>query len=754
MDPYDKGSSSNNTDKHTNTAMPEEVTTLHLEQLSKSADRPADEQLPSTPFYRSTHGFVHEAHYVDLKQQPPLMKSRPPKSSRHYGRYKQDSLQQLCEQRRQTKMTAPRLKAKYSGEPSPKPPPQQQQSTTAAPKLPPPPSTAWKSDKARDNGTNGENDNHKNDETELLHGSPENSNHPPQHMDSMDAPIPKKRKRSLSSSSSTMFQQQQQQPGTRRETPIDLDSDHDEEGNDKNNGQSASSRRRDPSQRRDTDVETGDQVQVMDDSTCSSATGTRSTEDGYKTRALVEQIEQQSEPGLISSVRQSLGDFQKRAKSTVTSISSNFFSSATRDAPRSTYAPTKKRKSHGSAKKIIPGISLLSRGGSSTNSGNRRSTFGTTKDKNQNDIDARQQQLTFQPVAPTMSTRSSARKAKRERQPEEIVIHDSDDDMKDIEQEVCMEYPFHLWGMPRLCHRMYYLTRCCLLFFYSNFDQVTTGPMLVARIAIGPRVARRDCFIELKKGGHLVMNFCLPSQVVRRSSRRRHAFGDDASRMLEISLKNELQQVCFYLCPSDHDVDAGHGSFLAISTSPSATKVIQKFCKEYNPGSQDQADRFIVIEFNDSSRLDEFLGVLRQLPVMQRFLEGGQLNGLDAKEFCSPLVNDAAASEVRELEERTQPEEIWAPEFLLGRDDNDVLLVYPFSGDKNEIESAAQGLVELADFGVSHDAAKESAQDQSEKDEEINGIRTHYLTISVADCKRLEPGVYLNDTLIDFFMRW
>jgi len=32
--------------------------------------------------------------------------------------------------------------------------------------------------------------------------------------------------------------------------------------------------------------------------------------------------------------------------------------------------------------------------------------------------------------------------------------------------------------------------------------------------------------------------------------------------------------------------------------------------------------------------------------------------------------------------------------------------------------------------------------------------RTHYLTLRQDEMERLEPGEFLNDTLIDFFMRW
>jgi hypothetical protein len=86
-------------------------------------------------------------------------------------------------------------------------------------------------------------------------------------------------------------------------------------------------------------------------------------------------------------------------------------------------------------------------------------------------------------------------------------------------------------------------------------------------------------------------------------------------------------------------------------------------------------------------------------------------------------------------------------EFIGVKKQNDILLVYPFAGDKEMIEKAADTLNEAKanpiPYSVSRGAIKKG-----------KGNRQHYVTVVVEDYERLYPGEWLNDTLIDFWMRW
>lgn len=90
--------------------------------------------------------------------------------------------------------------------------------------------------------------------------------------------------------------------------------------------------------------------------------------------------------------------------------------------------------------------------------------------------------------------------------------------------------------------------------------------------------------------------------------------------------------------------------------------------------------------------------------------------------------------------------------------DNKLLLVYPFDFDEEELSKTASGLKELGGDLLGSDRTEVSAQGQVDGDqvsEELKkSTRTHYVTIRDDDKERLCPGQFLNDTLVDFWMRW
>jgi hypothetical protein len=114
---------------------------------------------------------------------------------------------------------------------------------------------------------------------------------------------------------------------------------------------------------------------------------------------------------------------------------------------------------------------------------------------------------------------------------------------------------------------------------------------------------------------------------------------------------------------------------------------------------------------------------------------------------------------------------------------NEVMVVFPFGSlgaDEEEIDGAAAGLNELNSASVSRaivpvgegsktalktsdddeltgpnssDDAETAENDKGDSNEKSKP-RAHFLTIREEDNERLQPGEFLNDTLIDFWMQW
>ena len=98
--------------------------------------------------------------------------------------------------------------------------------------------------------------------------------------------------------------------------------------------------------------------------------------------------------------------------------------------------------------------------------------------------------------------------------------------------------------------------------------------------------------------------------------------------------------------------------------------------------------------------------------------------------------------------------------------ENKLLVVYPFGVDEAVLSEAASGLKELGgdSLGVENVSAvvddtnqPDDVQMQNSSDmEDVKGksSRMHNVTIRDEDIERLCPGQFLNDILVDFFMRW
>jgi len=89
--------------------------------------------------------------------------------------------------------------------------------------------------------------------------------------------------------------------------------------------------------------------------------------------------------------------------------------------------------------------------------------------------------------------------------------------------------------------------------------------------------------------------------------------------------------------------------------------------------------------------------------------------------------------------------------FLDGKSKEGVLFVYPFAEDATTIEEAASGRAEFPTKSVD---GKQISKESPESLSENRRRRSHYVTITVEAYLRLDPKVWLNDSLVDFFMLW
>jgi hypothetical protein len=84
-----------------------------------------------------------------------------------------------------------------------------------------------------------------------------------------------------------------------------------------------------------------------------------------------------------------------------------------------------------------------------------------------------------------------------------------------------------------------------------------------------------------------------------------------------------------------------------------------------------------------------------------------------------------------------------------GEAQHKILLVYPFIGG-DRIEKAAEGLK----LSCLSDEQFVSSEELVKLQQEATTGRAHFLSITGEDRDRLEPGEFLNDTLVEFWMRW
>lgn len=323
-----------------------------------------------------------------------------------------------------------------------------------------------------------------------------------------------------------------------------------------------------------------------------------------------------------------------------------------------------------------------------------------------------------------------------------------------------------------LIKRLLCLEPSTILIFLSCYVlSIMQIDMELRRIAIGKKVAFAECHVTFDPNrSELYLKW--------KNTKTRKTRSDDGqgTATMELCLRDgSLQKIAVYKTPpvpaasngngdtggenSDQEISTNNtynnyaidhlGSFLAMEFKPTQQNRLDKYSKLYKPDHEETRFRYIVLEFRDRDDLRLFADRCREKLLVRR-VSYEELDPKTCANYAQSLL-DNFHSEKR-LQQRNK--------FVEGRALDHTLLVYPFAGDAQEMESATQGLTEAAGslevVEKKRSASMESSFSSSDDDqgEGKTRKRAHFVTINVEDYDRLEPGEWLNDSLVDLWMQW
>jgi hypothetical protein len=320
---------------------------------------------------------------------------------------------------------------------------------------------------------------------------------------------------------------------------------------------------------------------------------------------------------------------------------------------------------------------------------------------------------------------------------------------------------------------------------YTEYDAV--------RIAFGTKVFFSVCKIALNDEGMLELSFKETQRDTTRNGRgaSQTETGSEEHQMLLFDLANDLREVKYYIAGDSSDTEEASAkasddstetmSFLAMKVEvPKSSS--NRYANHYRPTGREISKCFILVEFRSDAEFTELLQRVGEIDSLSPYFDkDARLTARNtAERYCQPFIKDSKNETRISRNSIESPTSRKKQGFLAGKKEEDILLVYPFEGDKQLMEKTAEGLNEASGGGpydtdynseravveameidttdpeVS-DAGKASTRGKEKRQAELetnNQGRGHFLTLRVEEYERLEPGVYLNDTLVDFWMKW
>jgi len=276
-----------------------------------------------------------------------------------------------------------------------------------------------------------------------------------------------------------------------------------------------------------------------------------------------------------------------------------------------------------------------------------------------------------------------------------------------------------------------------------------------ARIAVGKKVVKSKCELKFQFGAK--EQYMLFSWNNNKGKKKEH----------KVSLKQDSELVGLnYYVPEEDDnsesvlTDGVDDSMtiIAFKIKPTEENELTIYTQSYD------ADSYITVEVRDT---DQFLAMLEQMrvnPTLETFFCcDPKIEFYDLKEYTAALIEDTE-KENNNRRRSTRLSRANAKKKSITSEKP--ILVFPFKADDDEFSTAASKLNELklAREQTSVESERASIQPQDSnlnesqgenENERVKGsARTHYITIRDDDMERLEPGEFLNDSLVDFWMKW
>jgi len=273
------------------------------------------------------------------------------------------------------------------------------------------------------------------------------------------------------------------------------------------------------------------------------------------------------------------------------------------------------------------------------------------------------------------------------------------------------------------------------------------------RIAVGKKVFKSRCELSFQFG---TTDPYIHFSFFDKNKRSEHS----------VHLKNEeLKEVKYFIADENEDnavTDDNDNSMtmIAFRITPTEKNKFTKYSSAYHQEDTEDAEknerRYISVEFRDT---DDFRALLEQMRENQTLevwcSEDSKIPSYDLEKYTKALLDDSRKERNERLSIARRTRSGGSNKKKKGSENN-LLLVYPFNVDESAMTEAASDLKELGgdSMGVEDLEIQNQSDGGNASDDKGKSSRTHYVTIREDDKDRLCPGQFLNDTLVDFWMRW
>lgn len=353
--------------------------------------------------------------------------------------------------------------------------------------------------------------------------------------------------------------------------------------------------------------------------------------------------------------------------------------------------------------------------------------------------------------SPARVTRSSSSSKKRKQEAkEEVIILSSDDDESLVDDSsLCEESEI---GSPVQIRSSARKLR------FGDRPRITAQRLAIGSkvfknvsFSVSTAVRRTDLILEYQKSNGENMkhrfsckdvnraHFYIPDQNIYLSGSSTEDEEPDANKKVMTPEESKYELAYLILrAPSK-----GNTGFDKFSNSYLDDASFEELEKKRNGGTaKENEKRFIALEFVYTEEFEQFFNrfntVLAQNgeDFFATLLGAGQLRSHQKDNYILPLLKST-----RKFRNGTRFDD----DSMQNIKDDEIMLVFPFPESRENLDLAAKDMNEASFLGDSNSVA--SSHD-------IVQVKTHMVTIRGEDYKRLVPMEFLNDTLIDFWMKW